>query len=167
MTGLLGNRSPKLEPTGNATFSFPTGKPHYNLPPDPNKIANWTTEKIIYLTYFLAVPIAAIIFLIWVHIRWPEKPVRTKTEVPSQTIEVDKDIKGAEDGGSVESGGDVEKVDSGRVPSMNSGEPLMVELCGLESGEGRKRSMMDLGGKSAKEGVRDEDDLEIQVIERK
>ncbi|TID25913.1 hypothetical protein E2P81_ATG03700 [Venturia nashicola] len=97
MTGSLWSRAPpQLEPTGNAKFHSSTSIPHLDTPPDPNTTANWTTEKIIYLTYFLSVPIAAIIFLIWVHIRWPKKPVKTKTEVPSQTIEVDKGADGAE-----------------------------------------------------------------------
>lgn len=151
----------------NATFNWPTGQPYINLPPDPNIIAHWTTEKIIYLTYFLAVPIAAIIFLIWVHIRWPEKPVRTKTEVPAQVIEVDKGIEGGDVDGGGEGRGCTGRIDSVNSISGIAGEPMMMQLRELESGKIQSVSLMDCEGKSVRESVGDDDDdMEIRVIQK-
>lgn len=73
------------------------------------------------------------------HIRWPEKPVKTKTEVPSQTIEVDKGVEGAETSDGVASGEDVEKMDSACESSMDPIEQVMVGLPELVMEGSRER----------------------------
>lgn len=121
-------------------------KRHIFEPPNPHDTsAHWTTEKIIFLVYFLIVPIAAIIFLIWVHIRWPEKPVRTKTEVPSQKIEVDE-----------------ENTVAMNAASFNSADQGMMVLRELESA-GKSSWAMSMDERK-EDSVRGGDDLEVHVI---
>jgi hypothetical protein len=55
-------------------------------------MAHWTTGNIVFLVYFLSVPLIALAFLVWVHVRFEKKPITTKTEVPAQVILVDEGI---------------------------------------------------------------------------
>jgi len=55
-------------------------------------MAHWTAGNIIFLVYFLSVPLVALTFLVWVHIRFEEKHITTKTEVPAQVMPVGEGI---------------------------------------------------------------------------
>ncbi|QDS73216.1 hypothetical protein FKW77_003228 [Venturia effusa] len=135
------------------------------LPPGPEVTMHWTTEKIIYLTYFLTVPVAAILFLIWVHIRWPEKRVRTKTEVLSRAIEVNEGVKGGKFDMSLVGTGAMVRMDSVEAAWNVSKEAELAGTREMESGRlNRQVGVVGSEGGDRKEGARSGDDLEIQVV---